>query len=215
MIDTKVAKLWSSLNKKSKDIENKIDTLVRKRTGSYYTDIELTDVMMNELIEQLRNSNSSKKLCDYKFLEPCIGTGNFVFSYIKTIAKTGLSKEDAKCMLNNIYVADINKEALKGYKESLSEIAWLFWKIKLTNEYFEKHIGTGLLIDVTKSELNYISINDVFQEDVINGGFDIVATNPPYKNLKAEQGQYKSDDEYDKDKDKYSVISKIVKRNFK
>ena len=138
-----------------------------------------------------------------------------MFSYIKAIAKTGLSKEDAKCMLNNIYVADINKEALERYKESLREIAWLLWEIKLTNEYFEKHIGTGLLIDVTKRELNYISINEVFQGDIINGGFDIVATNPPYKNLKAERGQYKSDDEYDKDKDKYSVISKIVKKNFK
>ena len=215
MIDTKVTKFWASLNKKSKDIEDKIDILERKRTGSYYTDIELTDVMMNELIEQLRKTNSSKKFCDYRFLEPCIGTGNFVFSYIKAIAKTGLSKEDAKCMLNNIYVADINKEALERYKESLREIAWLLWEIKLTNEYFEKHIGTGLLIDVTKRELNYISINEVFQGDIINGGFDIVATNPPYKNLKAERGQYKSDDEYDKDKDKYSVISKIVKKNFK
>ena len=215
MIDTKVTKFWASLNKKSKDIENKIDILERKRTGSYYTDIELTDVMMNELIEQLRKTNSSKKFCDYRFLEPCIGTGNFVFSYIKAIAKTGLSKEDAKCMLNNIYVADINKEALERYKESLREIAWLLWGIKLTNEYFEKHIGTGLLIDITKRELNYISINEVFQGDIINGGFDIVATNPPYKNLKAERGQYKSDDEYDKDKDKYSVISKIVKKNFK
>ena len=215
MIDTKVTKFWASLNKKSKDIEDKIDILERKRTGSYYTDIELTDVMMNELIEQLRKTNSSKKFCDYRFLEPCIGTGNFVFSYIKAIAKTGLSKEEAKCMLNNIYVADINKEALERYKESLREIAWLLWEIKLTNEYFEKHIGTGLLIDVTKRELNYISINEVFQGDIINGGFDIVATNPPYKNLKAERGQYKSDDEYDKDKDKYSVISKIVKKNFK
>ena len=215
MIETKFTKLWSSLNKKSKDIENKIDALARKRTGSYYTDIELTDVMMNELIEQLINSNSSKRICDYRFLEPCVGAGNFVFSYIKAIAKTGISKEEAKCMLNNIYVADVNKEAIEGYKESLTEIAWLFWEIKLTNEYFKKHIGTSLLIDVTKSELNYISINDVFQEDVINEGFDIVATNPPYKNLKAEQGHYKNNDEYDNDKDKYSVISKIVKKNFK
>ena len=61
MIETKFTKLWSSLNKKSKDIENKIDALARKRTGSYYTDIELTDVMMNELIEQLINSINSQE----------------------------------------------------------------------------------------------------------------------------------------------------------
>lgn len=215
MIDTKFIKLWSSLNKKSKDIENKIDAFERKRTGIYYTDMELTDTMMSELVEHLSKVNSSKKICDYRFLEPCMGSGNFVFSYIKAVAKTGISKEEAECMLNNIYVADVNIEAVNVYKESLCEIAWLLWEIELKDEYFEKHIGTGLLIDVTKNELNYIPINNVFQNDIINEGFDIVATNPPYKNLKAERSQYKSDNEYNKDKDKYSTISKIVKKNFK
>ena len=73
--------LWSSLNERSRAIETGMDALARKRTGSYYTDIKLTDIMMEELVSQLRDK--SKPLYEYRFLEPCVGAGNFVFSYIR------------------------------------------------------------------------------------------------------------------------------------
>lgn len=215
MNDTQYTELWSFLNAKSRSIETEMDALTRKRTGSYYTDLKLTDVMMSELIEYLRTKNPGKKLCEYRFLEPCVGAGNFVFSYVNAVRTTGINRDDAQIMLDNIYVADINLEALKGYKESLRKIALLFWNIYLSDEYFDQHIGSGLLIDVTATKLNYISINDIFSSDIIGDGFDIVATNPPYKNLKAERGHYRSDEEYDRDKHKYSVISKIVSKRFK
>lgn len=215
MSNTQYTELWSSLSEKSRYVEKEMDALTRKRTGSYYTDLELTDVMMSELVEHLNAKNPTKKIYEYRFLEPCVGTGNFVFSYIKAVSTTGLSKDNARIMLDNIYVADINKEALNCYKESLKEMATLFWGIELQDEYFEQHMGTGLLVDVTAAELNYISINEVFSKEIIGNGFDIVATNPPYKNLKAERGHYGSDEEYDRDKDKYSVISKIVSKHFK
>ena len=63
-----------------KNFELTMDPLMRKRTGSYYTDIRLTNVMMDELIDDLEKSGKDiKKL---KFLEPCVGSGNFVFSYL-------------------------------------------------------------------------------------------------------------------------------------
>lgn len=215
MNSTQYTELWSSLNEKSRYIENEMDALTRKRTGSYYTDLELTDVMMSELVEHLKLQNSSKKICEYRFLEPCVGAGNFVFSYIKAVKDTEIDKNDAQIMLDNIYVADVNVEALNGYKESLRKITALFWNIELSDEYFEQHMGTGLLVDVTATELNYIGINEVFPADIVRRGFDIIATNPPYKNLKAERGHYGSDDEYDRDKDKYSVISKIISKRFR
>lgn len=208
-------KLWSSLSSKSKHIETEMDALYRKRTGSYYTDLELTDVMMNELVKHLKAYNSSKKLYEYRFLEPCVGAGNFVFSYIEAVRATGLDKDSARIMLENIYVADININALNAYKESLKEMAALFWGIELQEEYFVQHIGTGLLIDVTAIESNYINIKKVFSEEIVGSGFDIVATNPPYKNLKAERGQYSNDGEYDRDKDRYLGISKLVPKRFK
>ena len=63
-----------------------------KGAGSYYTDLTLTDAMMRELVEQLTASNPGKKLCEYRFLEPCVGTGNFVFSYLKAAKPQGSIK---------------------------------------------------------------------------------------------------------------------------
>lgn len=204
--------LWAFLNAKSRTIENEMDSLKRKRTGSYYTDLRLTDVMMEELVQNLKQGK--KRLIDYRFFEPCVGVGNFVFSYIKAVKKTGIRREDAIIFLNNIYVSDINEDAIKKYVESLKKVVSFYWNIELTDDYFITHVGKGLLVDVTADVLEYIDLKTIFPEQVSRGGFDIVVTNPPYKNLKAEKNQYASEEEYEKDKDKYSVISKIVTSRF-
>lgn len=205
--------LWKSLNDKSRSIETEMDTLARKRTGSYYTDLRLTDVMMTELVNRMKENG--KKLIECRFFEPCVGAGNFVFSYIDAVRKIeNINREDAEILLNNIYVADVNQEALKGYKESLRELAYAGWGIELTTEYFDLHCGSGLLVDVTAPELRYISIQEIFSSEIFKNGFDVVATNPPYKNLKAERNQYGTEDEYLTDKDKYSCISDIVADRF-
>lgn len=204
--------LWTSLKEKSRNIEGEMDVLARKRTGSYYTDLQLTDVMMEELVQHLKKAE--KRVVDYRFFEPCVGAGNFVFSYIKAVRNIGVTEKEAEILLNNIFVCDINKEAIHGYSESLKKLALLFWNIELTDEYFEKHTGTGLLVDVTADSLEYIALEDIFSEEATKGGFDIIATNPPYKNLKAEKSQYAREEEYEKDKEKYSRISQIVSKRF-
>ena len=204
--------LWTSLKEKSRNIESEMDLLARKRTGSYYTDLQLTDVMMEELVQHLKKAE--KRVVDYRFFEPCVGAGNFVFSYIKAVRNIGVTEKEAEILLNNIFVCDINKEAIHGYSESLKKLALLFWNIELTDEYFEKHTGTGLLVDVTADSLEYIALDDIFPEEATKGGFDIIATNPPYKNLKAEKNQYAREEEYEKDKEKYSRISQIVSKRF-
>lgn len=204
--------LWDILDARSKDIETRMDALERKLTGSYYTNLQLTDIMMQELIQELKKGK--KKLTDYRFLEPCVGSGNFVFSYIKAIKETGISKADAMILFNNIYVSDINVDAIKCYAKSLKEIALLYWDIELEEGYFKTHAGTGLLVDVTADRLGYISLEAVFPEQAYMGGFDIVATNPPYKSLKAEKSHYVNKKEYEKDKGRYAEISKIVSSRF-
>ena len=204
---------WDTIQRESKTIELNISPIERKRTGSYYTHLSLTDVMMNELTAHI--TKGYKPIWEYRFLEPCVGTGNFVFSYLKCAFNYGLTEEEATVLLNNIYVADINREALSKYKELLSMIAENFWGIELDEEYFDKHIGGGLLIDVTSSELKYSGITDVFSKDIVGKGFDIIVTNPPYKNLKAERVHYSTEEQYENDKKKYNEISKYVTHKFK
>ena len=213
MIDTVNSPLWESLQQESKAIEKSIPSLERKRTGSYYTDLRLTDVMMKELTSHLLYGE--KPIWEYRFLEPCVGTGNFVFSYLKCIYRFGITTEEAKVLLDNIYVADIFEPALEKYKELLSAVAKEYWNIRLDNKYFEKHTGGALLIDVTAEPPEYIPVSDVFPKEVVRNGFDIIATNPPYKNLKAEWSHYKAEDSYQADKQRYSDVAAIVSKRFK
>lgn len=205
--------LWEKISLNSKNIETKLNPLERKRTGSYFTDLELTDVMMTELIEYILMSR--KDIWNLRFLEPCVGTGNFIFSYLKIISNMDLQKEQVNILLDNIYVADINKEALEEYKIMLCEFVRIYFDIELSEKYFDNHMGSGLLIDVTSEKLEYIPITKVFPLEVVKNGFDIVVTNPPYKNLKAERGHYSNLSDYEIDKEKYFAISEIVKNKFK
>ena len=203
--------LWNEIRNRSKYVEMQMNQLSRKRTGSYYTDLILTDVMMQELIEHL----SEQQLVEYKFLEPCVGTGNFVFSYLRAIDKLNVEPCQFPKILSNIYVADINEVALFEYKNLLTEFADVYWGITLDDEYFESHIiPKGLLLDVSAKTLNYIGLQDVQALKLASHRFDIIATNPPYKNLKAERNQYDNIKDYDIDKEKYSSIAKLVKRHF-
>ena len=50
----------------------------------------------------------------------------------------------------------------------------------MSDKYFDKHLGSGLLVDVTAESMSYISINEVFSSEIVGSGFDIIATNPPF-----------------------------------
>ena len=209
-----ISELWKALNQKSRAIETGIDSLNRKRTGSYYTDLSLTDIMMDELVEIMQVSKEIAT--ELKFFEPCVGAGNFVFSYINKIQnKYKLSQEEGRKLVDNIYVADINPEAVEGYKSSLRELVMALWTFELSEEYFTSHVGSGLLVNVLADELDYIPLENVFSPEIVDAKFDIVVTNPPYKNLKAERGHYRTADEYETDQGKYSSIAKMVSKKFK
>lgn len=212
-MDNMKSSLLHTLQGKSEKLEKNMDSLKRKRTGSYYTNVTLTAAMMQELV--LKLANGSKPIEDYRFLEPCVGTGNFVFSYLNELDKLGIDNSVILKALDNIYVVDINESALEQYKAGLKDFVSLYWGIELDDTYFNSHIGTGLLVDVTADKLDYIAITDVFGKEIVKKGFDIIVTNPPYKNLKAESSQYTCEEEYEKDKSKYASISRKIKPRFK
>jgi len=203
--------ILEQISNDSSRFEKNLESLTKKQTGSYYTAMELAVAMMKELISTV----DIKELYNKTFLEPCVGTGNFVFAYLRVCADLGFTKEQYRKLIDNIYVCDINIEALEVYKSNLSLIARHYFDIELTPQYFASHVGSALLFDLTSDKIQYTAIQSVFPEDVIKNGFDIVVTNPPYKNLKAEKGHYSSIYDWEADKNKYEQVSQLSIRDFK
>lgn len=203
--------ILEQISNDSSSFEKNLESLTKKQTGSYYTAMALAVAMMKELVSTVDTS----KLYNKTFLEPCVGTGNFVFAYLRVCADLEFTKEQYRKLIDNIYVCDINIKALEVYKNNLSLIAKHYFDIELTPQYFESHIGSALLFDLTSDKIQYTAIQSVFPDDVIKNGFDIVVTNPPYKNLKAEKGHYSSISDWEADKDKYEQVSRLSIQDFK
>lgn len=203
--------LLKQISNDSSHFEKSLEILIKKQTGSYYTAMELAVAMMRELVSTI----DTHELYSKTFLDPCVGTGNFVFAYLRVCVDLEFTKEQYLQLLNNIYACDINTEALEVYKKNLSLVAQHYFGITLTPQYFESHVGGALLFDLSSNQIQYTSIQSIFASDDIKNGFDIVVTNPPYKNLKAEKGHYSSLSELEADKSKYEQVSRLSTKNFK
>lgn len=204
---------WQRISYNSSTFERSLNPLHRKQTGCYLTSLDLTYQMMSELVDSI-DAKDRRVLYQKRFLEPCVGTGNFVFAYLRVCKDLGFSQKENEILLNNIYVCDISKEALLVYKENLRDFAFSFFEIALDEEYFSTHIGGGLLFDLDSNLPQYIPISDVFPPHIIKDGFDIIATNPPYKNLKAEHSHYDNSEQKSSDKNKYWSVGKLASYYF-
>lgn len=206
-------RFWESLIQSSDNIEKQIDPQIRRHTGAYFTNLELTDYMMSELVQEILSSKQN--ISELTFLEPCVGTGNFVYSYLKEISKLELSSSEIYNVINNMYFADINELSITEFKKNFKEFVKIYFDIDLESNYFEKRIAKGLLINVLSEELSYIPIEDALPSSIVKRGFDIVVTNPPYKNLKAERKHYITKEDYDAAKIKYSEVVSVIKNQLR
>lgn len=191
-----------------------MDPLHRKQTGSYYTALELTYTMMKDLVHSLK-PEELENIHNMTFLEPCVGTGNFVFAYLVVCKELGLIAEQYASLVNNIYVCDINTAALEIYKANLTALVFNLFEIELDSSYFDSHVYLGLLFDVDSDRTEYIPIEKRIGSFDAVKRFDIVVTNPPYKNLKAERSHYETDEQYEADKALYAAIGKLAPKHLK
>ena len=203
--------MWNMIVSISTAYEKGIDTIFRRSTGVYYTNVELAKYMVDEMFTYCIKENIS--IQDKNILEPCVGIGNFIFSYLKKIEEIKFSRNQVMRILNNIYVADADEGALKIYKHLLKKFVYIFFKIDIDDKYFEGRVSSSLVFDINKGA-EYIDIKQKFPNIVDKGGFDIVITNPPYKNLKAEKNKYLNNDDVDNMKSIYSEINKMFKNKF-
>lgn len=203
--------MWRKILEISSLYESNLDNTYRRSTGIYYTNVELAKYLIDEMFEV---SNKSKdEIIESILLEPCVGIGNFIYAYFKKLFELEYSKDDIENVLKNIYIADIDKKALELFKIIFKKFIFIYFEIELFDDYFDERIGSTLVFDIEKGS-QYISIEEVFPNVMKSGGFDIIITNPPYKNLKAEKNKYLKDEEIKKMQEYYKEFSKIVKQQF-
>lgn len=206
MLDT----LIKNISKTTREYEKTMNQQLRKRSGSYFTDLQLAISMVEELM-----NNIDKPIIECRFLEPCVGTGHFVFAYLLLCYRMNLTKDEYEKIINNIYVSDTNNDTLNVFKKMYKDVVKTLFDLDVDDKYFKKHLSNGLIINLDSKTSNYISINNSFESDMFERTFDMVVTNPPYKNLKAEKKNYEDESLYLFDKKKYEEIGELVKNNFK
>ena len=188
----------------SKQYEQSLTYLYKRTTGSFYTGFELAYKMVCEMY----NNIEKDRICSMKILEPCNGTGIFIFAILKYFIEKKYSTDDIQKVVNNIYISEVNDEANNFYKKHLKRFCSKILNYKISDKYFNEHIFGYLSYDITNLNQPYKSIKDY--TDI---KFDIVITNPPYKNLKLDSKEYNKDLSK-KYKDYYSEISKDAKNRF-
>lgn len=204
--------MWKAILEISFLYENNLEKTYRRSTGIYYTNVELAKYLIDEMVEFY--SGNSEDFTSKTILEPCVGIGNFIYAYFKKLFELGYSKTQINKVLQNIYVADIDYRALELYKIIFKKFILIYFGIELKESYFDGRIGSTLVFNIECGS-EYIPIENVFPEIMQKGGFDIIITNPPYKNLKVEKNKYLKDEEIEKMKGTYKEFSKIVKQKFK
>lgn len=76
--------IWADIEEINNDFELSLDTDLRRNTGSYYTGLKLAKHMVDELFDNA-GADFIRTLKDKAFLEPCVGTGNFVFAFLRKV----------------------------------------------------------------------------------------------------------------------------------
>lgn len=189
--------------------EKSLNTQYRKDVGAYYTGKNLARQLLANTVEQVDVNYIDQLL----FFEPCVGGGAFVWEYLHWIATLKLSTIKVEKILDNIYVADIDEDALTLYEKNFISQVKLLFDITISAEKLRTRIAKKLSYDLSDktNPIAYTSLAKAFPQ-LGNKKFDIVITNPPYKNLRAEKKHYVDIQSYENTKIQYAKLSKIIKK---
>jgi len=182
-----------------KENENYAKISTRKQHGIYYTNFKLAYKITNEAMYNIPDN-----IVNFKFFEPCAGLGIFVITYLEYIHKHySLSNEDLEKIFSNIYISDIDGSAINLAKLLIGK----YIKIKFNMNYIiqDSNIYIG---NVLHSDNNIHTAKSLFN---VNFKFDVILTNPPYKNLKASSKEL-TEMEYKEYQNYCKLTSKLIKK---
>lgn len=154
-----------------------------RESGAVYTLKEITNEIVANTIANVIGSNEiDKKMTCLDFAS---GTGRFYFEAVNILnEKYGLSIQEIIC--NNLFAVDLDETALKVLR---CKVISLFPKLnsEIINALSTNIIHRNALIPkatLLQEAENSIDLSNDFKNVFINGGFDVVFSNPPYCLLK-------------------------------
>ena len=189
------------------NIQNSIEQLLgpkKKLTGVYFTGQQIAQQMIQEVVNKL----TKVKILKYKFFEPCYGCGVFIFEYLEQLKKFNFNKKDYEQILKNIYGSESSDFISSVFAKLYRKYCDLSFGINIDELNIAQNFKGSLLFDLSQDEMVYNKIDAVFDQK-----FDIIVTNPPYKNLKAELKHFETKSLKEIEKRKYEDIKKYVKNN--
>lgn len=200
--------IWQELQTQMDLYESNFDEITKQKYGIYWTNLELSYQIVNKLFDTF-DEYFLENLTQKKILEPCVGMGSFIFSFLRKIYEDGYSKDKVEDLIKNIYFCDIDENILKLFTICYKKFVKDLFGIDLSDNIIDSNSCQGLIFNKFSSD--YLSIEDAFKKNIT---FDIIITNPPYKGLKIDSKSYSDLDKYESDKKFYNELSKKLTKNF-
>ncbi|WP_213423730.1 Eco57I restriction-modification methylase domain-containing protein [Bhargavaea massiliensis] len=172
----------------------------RKEKGSYYTQQELVDLIVNNTMNKLSVNKDVEQILNLKILDPAVGGGAFLISAYNWVA-THLGERNNNLyrtiVENCLYGVDVNVNALKVTAYSL----WLIVGDPSTDlKKISNNLIHGDSLIATKYKVeSEVSNNKIFSfswEEVFpavfgsSSGFDVIIGNPPWNKIKVHTKEF-------------------------
>ena len=200
--------IWQELQIQMDLYESDFDEITKQKYGIYWTNLELSYQIVNKLFNTFDES-FLEELTQKKILEPCVGMGSFIFSFLRKIYENGYSKEKVETLIKNIYFCDIDENILDLFTICYKKFIKDLFGIDVTDDLIKSNSCNGLIFNKFSSD--YLSIETAFKRNI---KFDIIITNPPYKGLKIDSKNYSNPEKYEADKFFYNDLSRKLTKNF-